>query len=127
MRFEVRSGGSELDLVDAVAKIESLTVLRWRPEQSLETAPEIGGLADVRLAFTSKQENRRNCRQFLKEALVLIRRECEGAREHRDIVVPLPAEASACIRARLSTAEKDLGRTEAASAAASEPKGEAPS
>ena len=74
-------------MANAISKIESLAVLGWRSKQSLQSPAEIRRFADVGLTFSDQQENRRCGREFLKKALVLVRREVEAAREHVDIVV----------------------------------------
>ena len=87
LRLKIRAGRSEFNLANAISKIESLAVLGWRSKQSLQSPAEIRGFADVGLTFSDQQENRRSGGEFLKKALVLVRREVEAAREHVVIVV----------------------------------------
>ena len=87
MRFKIRAGRRELNFANPFAKIEPLTLFRWLPQQSLQPSPQIRGLADVRLAFASQQEDRRRSRDLLEKVVLAIRRECECARQHKLIVM----------------------------------------
>ena len=87
LRFKIGTSGGEFDFAHAVTQVQPLALFMGWPEKTHQPASEIRRLADVRLAFASEQENRCRSREFLKEALVLIRRESERAHEHKDIVV----------------------------------------
>src|SRR5436190_3338938 len=54
LRFEVRAGQSEFNLANAVAQVQTLAVLAWEAQQSLQSPAQIRCLADIRFAFSTQ-------------------------------------------------------------------------
>src|SRR5947207_3094404 len=87
LRFKLRAGQSEVNLVNTIAQVQPLAVLDRRPKQAVQPSAQVGRLADIGFASSTQQENCRCRREFLKKGGVVVRGEREFAREHRDIVV----------------------------------------
>jgi hypothetical protein len=57
-----------------------------RAQEAGQPSAEISGLADVSFAIPAEEEDCGRDRESLKETLILIGRECEGAGEHTVIL-----------------------------------------
>ncbi len=100
LRFEIGAGSGEFNFADAVAKIQPLALFARRAQKARQPAAEISGFADIQLAIAAKEEDGGPGGEFLKKTRVLTWRECERAREHKDIVVAV----------RGSTADSPIAR-----------------
>ena len=69
------------DLANAVAKVEPLAALGGNSEEPLQTAAQVGGLADVGLTVAAQREDSRIRGNFLEKSVAALRRKCDCARE----------------------------------------------
>ena len=68
--------------MNTIAQVQPLAVLNRRTKQALKSSAQVRRLADVGFAISAQQESRRCSREFLKKAGVVVRGECDFAREH---------------------------------------------
>src|SRR5438309_8283292 len=87
MQMEIRASCGYFYLTYSLAEVQPFAMFRRRCQQSLQPPAQVRRFTDVGLAIAAQSKDCCARRELRKEALVAVRRECQGLCKHFAILV----------------------------------------